>query len=81
MVGKHTVKIVEVANATGRAAQFARALAKATGMRKHQLPEQAGVVTFGASPAVKARSRRTSCRQSRKLVAQAHPRAAQSRRN
>jgi hypothetical protein len=78
VVGKSTVKIVEVANASGGAPLSSPALlAKATGMRKHQLPEQAGVVTFGASPAVKAREQAAFLQESRKLVAQAYLRAAQ----
>lgn len=78
VIGKSTVKIVEVANASGGPPLSAPALlVKAAGMRKHQLPEQAGVVTFGATPAAKAREQAAFLQESRKLVIQAYLRAAQ----
>ena len=78
VIGKSTVKIVEVANSSTDGAPLSAPalLAKATGMRKHQLPEQAGVVTFGASPAAKSREQAAFLQESRKLVTQAYLRAA-----
>jgi len=82
VIGKSMVKATEIANQTGTGAKINEPdfMAKAQGVQQHQTPEQAGLVTFGNSPAAKQREADAWLAKARDLIKRSYDSSAETSR-